>query len=725
MLIKGRASPRTSSRVDVPQQRSSRPCRAPPPEEILSFEDEVVFEWSKSIAPEFTESRKMRIRAEEQRKTTESLFPGLFAEVIDDSLSHRPTSESVSKLGSPLSFSSLYDQRGVVEDVSTRNTSRCESTKLYTRLQNFLPERCHTAPSKVVEVDVEKGMNAIQVIDMATKHEIQTRERSKSSRLYGEGTKRRPDASQSKSARKVRKPNEERYLMRRYRERPCSRAESYVKEDMLDSTSDLSRECCDVLGPRHCYDCSKITQRNTFVNRNTSSFPSIHMNPKNMSTITLVQRLFPELSQLDILEGVADGYISSRSFSRDRLLELCERKKAEARKKELREKWKGVAKRRISAFSIPDKVHFFSNFTDLRAQILKQRGSYTGMKDLVSPVNSLNLMPPPTEIELIIRKEEDRENPANYFCPPLMTREEIQRQRSQPRFYAGAKQEYKLPDAPPLTDILQKSNTAIRDFDSECVVKPKSERTKPGSPRIDALGDSTRKVPNVGPFGGSGGILGKPPGRSKPPRIGRPEMGGGLTRNSLAAASSFTRPLQMETLTEDGSQSEREDLKEEEEEEGGQNEMENGGNPVRGVKRLALNHRMKSNHDTGLNSSRIWELEEEEEEESNGDDGLNEMLMYETGEVVDDADDDGDQEEEALGHITHGTSKLQLNSKHRLTKETGQRASPEALDVSQATEENIGEELDEEEDEDNFTVGSSDGFSQSGDELENELYLKL
>ncbi|XP_011683621.2 uncharacterized protein LOC105447369 [Strongylocentrotus purpuratus] len=729
MLIKGRASPRTSSRVDVPLQNSSRPCRAPPPEEILSFEDEVVFEWSKSIAPEFTESRKVRIRAEEQRKTTESLFPGLFAEVIDDSLSQRPTSGSVSTLGSPLAFSSLYDQRGSVEDVSTRNKSRCESTKLYSGVRTFFPDRCHTAPSsQTVGVDDEKGMNVTQVINMATKHEIQTRERSKSSRLYGEGTKRRPDASQSKSARKVRKPNEERYLTRRYRERPCSRAESYVKEDMLDSTSDLSRECCDVLGPRHCYDCSKITQRNTFVNRSTSSFPSIHMNPKNMSTITLVQRLFPELSQLDILEGVADGYISSRSFSRDRLLELCERKKADARKKELREKWKGVAKRRISAFSIPDKVHFFSNFTDLRAQILKQRGGYTVMKDLVSPVNSLNLIPPPTEIELIIRKEEDRENPANYFCPPLMTREEIQRQRSQPRFYAGAKQEYKLPDAPPLTDILQKSNTAIRDFDPECVVKPKSERTKPGSPRIDALGDSTRKVPNVGTFGGSGGILGKPPGRSKPPRIGRPEMGGGLTRNSLAASSSFTRPLQMETLTEDGSQSEREDLKDEEEEdeeEGGKNEMENGGNPVRGVKRLALNHRMKSHNDTGLNSSRIRELEEEEEEESNDDDGLNEMLIDEAGEVLDDSDDDGDQEEEALGHITHGTSKLQLNSKHWLTKETGQHASPEAENVYQATEENIVEELVEEEDEDNFTVGSSDGFLQSDDELENELYLKL
>ncbi|XP_063971041.1 uncharacterized protein LOC135157872 [Lytechinus pictus] len=715
MLIKGRASPRTSSRVDVPQPNLSRPCRAPPPEEILSFEDDVVFEWSKSISPDFSESRKARMQAEEQRKTTDSLFPGLLTEVIDESLSQRPTSGSVSTFGSPVVFSSLFDLRGSADGVNTRNASRCESTKLYSGVRTFLPDRCQTAPpSKHVDGEAENGMNGTQVIDMAAKHEIQTRERSKSCRLYGEGAKRRPDASQSRSARKVRKPNEERYLMRRYRERPCSRAESYMNEEIFESTSDLSRECCDVLGPRHCYDCSKITQRNTFVDRNTSSFPSIHMTPKNMSTITLVQRLFPELSQLDILEGVADGYISSRSFSRDRLLELCERKKADARKKEIREKWKGVAKRRISAFSIPDKLHFFSNFTDLRAQILKQRGSYTGMKDLVSPVNSLNTMPPPTEIELIIRKEEDRENPANYFCPPLMTREEIQRQKSQPRFYAGAKQEYKLPDAPPLTDILQKSTMTIRDLDPEGTAKPKVVRTKPSGPRICGMGDPKRNIPNVGSFGGSGGMLSKTPGRSRPPRFGRPEVGGGLA--SLAASSSsFTRPLQMETLAEDGSQSEREDVMEEEEEhdEAGRNEMEKGGNPLSYEQRP--HPRMKSHHNTRYNRSSSGDLNvgEEEADESDNIDGQNEMRI---DEAVEDADEDDENEEDALGDITHGTRNLQLSSKHGLGNTAGQH--DETGELYQTSKRTGIEGHQEKEDENDFQVGSLDGVSLSEDEVE-------
>ncbi|XP_071488198.1 uncharacterized protein [Diadema antillarum] len=560
MLISGTSSPRATSRVDLPiSQSRHRPCRGVPPDEQQALEEDVVFEWSKSHAFVYETSKRSKSRTEGTKSDT--LLPELFTETGEDILAPRPPSGSVRT--SSLSGYYSYEQRGSVGESGSPSPSRCESIPFSSGPESSSTCSCYATLHSLAG-DNRGEVSVVEVVDIASEHEFRTRERIKSGRFHVE--RGRSASTHPKSARKVRHSNEERYLQEKYRERPCSRAESFVNDEMLDTTSDLSRECCDVLGPWHCYDCNKILRRNDSFYRSKSAFPSIHMTPKNFSTITLVQRLFPELTTLDILEGVADGYISSRSFSKDRVMEIVERKRADAKRKEIQEKWKGAAKRRISAFDIPDKVKFFSNFTDLRAQILAQQGSYTGLKGALFPLTRPSEQPPPPEVELVLKKEEDRENPANYFCPPLMTREEILRQKSQPRFYAGAQSEYKLPEAPPLTDILHKSNKAMRDLDTEAGVMDLSERGSPaGRPRPARLQQEKLMSGSKlhGQLGGGGGMFGKPPGRM---RLGRPEIGGGFTRKSMTA-SSFSRPLQMETLNEDGSQSEREDVMEDENDE--------------------------------------------------------------------------------------------------------------------------------------------------------------
>ena len=644
MLIKGGVSPRTSSRVDLPVQSPGRPCKPPPPDDLLTFEEDVLFEWSKSVPLGFDESKRSKSRAESRK--TDSHLPGLFSEVIGESLSQRPISCTSGSIGMASLSTALssYDRRGSIGEV-VPFPSRCESRHHYEGdAKSSCPSRCQTAPPSIeINGEIDVDLDANHMVDAVTEHEIRTRERSKSCRIYG-GQERSAlqENVQPKSARKSRRPSEVRYLQHKFRERPCSRAESFVKEELFDTTSDLSRECCDVLGPRHCYDCFKITQRNDFIRRNDSTFPSIHMTPKNLSTITLVQRLFPDLTTMDIMEGMADGYISARSFSQDRIMEIVQRKKAEARRKEIQEKWKGAAKRRISAFSVPDKMQFFSNFTDLRAQILKQRGSYTGFKGTLFPVNGLQQLPPPTEVELVIRKEEDRENPANYFCPPLMTREEILRQKSQPRFYAGSNQEYKLPDAPPLTDVIQKANQAISNIESD--IQAKIHVAKPGSPRRDGIHARNQHKPEIpASIGGSGGMFKKAPSRTRPSKLGRPsELGGGFGSRKSMTASSFSRPLQMETLAEDGSQSEREDAMEEEEEEieSRKNVVQDRRKDIRGHKTMNLVSAQRFNRNDRRNSIEEEVGEEDEELDCKGnakaqkDNTLMEEEEFEEDQVV-------------------------------------------------------------------------------------------
>ena len=88
-----------------------------------------------------------------------------------------------------------------------------------------------------------------------------------------------------------------------------------------------------------------------------------------------------------------------------------------------------------------------------------KRDSPSAASNSVFAQNMSNL-PIITNVEIVPKKEHERENPANYFGPPMMSREEIKRQQSQPRFYAGAQGKYELPEAPSIDEIVRQATGA-------------------------------------------------------------------------------------------------------------------------------------------------------------------------------------------------------------------------------------------------------------------------
>ena len=94
--------------------------------------------------------------------------------------------------------------------------------------------------------------------------------------------------------------------------KPCKRMESILNEDLAAVVNDLSRQCCDVLGPNLCGECIKnVKQFNNFIAYH-NKHPDIDETAMTLYAIPLVQRMFPQFRRSEIKEKLASGEISQQ-----------------------------------------------------------------------------------------------------------------------------------------------------------------------------------------------------------------------------------------------------------------------------------------------------------------------------------------------------------------------------------------------------------------------------
>ena len=111
--------------------------------------------------------------------------------------------------------------------------------------------------------------------------------------------------------------------------KPCKRMESVLNEDLSAVVNDLSRQCCDVLGPTMCCECIKNVNRfNNFITFH-NKHPDIDETAMTLYAIPLVQRMFPDLHKSEIKAKLVSGEISQQlklKVNRSKDIELFDEK---------------------------------------------------------------------------------------------------------------------------------------------------------------------------------------------------------------------------------------------------------------------------------------------------------------------------------------------------------------------------------------------------------------
>ncbi|XP_072046128.1 uncharacterized protein [Amphiura filiformis] len=358
--------------------------------------------------------------------------------------------------------SQVSRQRRSYTPRSSATASRPRSVASSSRYTDYDMDNQETVSEEYLHV---KPVDVVSIVDTEESHRLLRQQHISSAMLYRQhsrGPRSIPGEYLAEHSHPMDSGRRSHPAMK-FNERPCIRSESFFNEDLCDCINDLSRECCDVLGPRHCYDCEKLYRRVDASSRNLESFP-MSMGPEQLAIMNVVGRMYPELSPLEVFHRIEQGDISVPSLRRDtRVHDRVRTAISDNGPPAL------LRKSSISAFNIPDGIGFFANIADLRTQLLQKQGGRAGRKNLFDELFKDQAHLPAVEEVLLVPKDQvDWENPANYFSPPLLSRAEIQRQLNQPRFYAGEKSNsYILPVAPDVDTLAGRNADAVKKIQNE------------------------------------------------------------------------------------------------------------------------------------------------------------------------------------------------------------------------------------------------------------------
>ena len=94
--------------------------------------------------------------------------------------------------------------------------------------------------------------------------------------------------------------------------KPCKRMESVLNEDLGAVVNDLSRQCCDVLGPSICMECTKNMKRFNNLIIFHRKHPDIDETAMTLYAIPLIQRMYPGMGKSEIKAKLASGEIGQQ-----------------------------------------------------------------------------------------------------------------------------------------------------------------------------------------------------------------------------------------------------------------------------------------------------------------------------------------------------------------------------------------------------------------------------
>ena len=225
----------------------------------------------------------------------------------------------------------------------------------------------------------------------------------------------------------------------------CIRSRSAVDREVEKLVNSLSRQCCDVLGPKCCHQCSRVNRRECCNNRYEARFPSLHVSEENFTTSVLVSKVLPELSRRQVQEKVARGEIRRMQF----------RQSLESRRERRDRKMSNPknGKEATSCLSGRKSYTYFSNIRDLSNKIMSgQAGESvkldwnTSQSSRTKPIKTFSDLVCPVFVSPKKAKEEKRPSYVAFYEPPLLP---TVCQSVEPAFFAGTDIPYKLPERLP------------------------------------------------------------------------------------------------------------------------------------------------------------------------------------------------------------------------------------------------------------------------------------
>ncbi|XP_046365475.1 uncharacterized protein LOC124141485 isoform X1 [Haliotis rufescens] len=249
-----------------------------------------------------------------------------------------------------------------------------------------------------------------------------------------------------------------------------SSAQSTLKPNTPDPDDELldemrSSHSCEVMGPSACEECRKSKSRAKSRDHADASFPSLRVTQQNITTSTLVKRLYPGMSNTDIQTKIARGEIARSHLPKALQCHPVPHKKPdEDDDSTRREKLKQNEK---TAFTIarlkhklkrgtPSTPMYFHNIRDLNYKIMSGKvprelgfsnvsKSHASKKNETRRESTVDSLFP---VFVSPRKVTMYKEPSykTYFGPPLLPRAS---QKPEPSFFAGSDFEYKLPERLP------------------------------------------------------------------------------------------------------------------------------------------------------------------------------------------------------------------------------------------------------------------------------------
>lgn len=215
----------------------------------------------------------------------------------------------------------------------------------------------------------------------------------------------------------------------------CARTRSAMDRDLEHAVTRLSRQCCDVLGPKTCHQCAMIQKRKDDTERQEASsvvFPNLHASEANFSTAMMVSRVCPKLDAYQVQTKIVCGEINNPGI-RSLLERRRQMMKEEKEKKAVEERTKKTFRNLKTRISSKCLVSNMKSALNPDAAHPKASVRIMSFSELVNPAFiSLKNIPP--EKEPVYRA---------FYEPPLLPKS---CQNAEPSFFAGKDDQYKLPD---------------------------------------------------------------------------------------------------------------------------------------------------------------------------------------------------------------------------------------------------------------------------------------
>ena len=189
----------------------------------------------------------------------------------------------------------------------------------------------------------------------------------------------------------------------------------------------LARQCCDVLGPRVCHECSKIRARKTRGYRDTLLTSRLRMPERNLAVALLVAKALPSLPVDQIQIELNNNKIVRPCFKT-----ALSRRRHYEQERQQRER---AAHERWTKHAIPKAQTFAAEVRPSSKQdgVLK-----LAVKSFAEPMYPTFVSP---------RKAKKKDSYfVSYYEPPIITKA---CQNVEPAFYAGTDASYELPERLP------------------------------------------------------------------------------------------------------------------------------------------------------------------------------------------------------------------------------------------------------------------------------------